>query len=477
MSLVKKLKETTISIVPLILIVIVLNLTIAPVGWDAVLMFVLGSIAIILGLSLFLLGNEIGIYPNGNRIGSGLMKKKNLKLLLANGLLIGLVITIAEPQVQVLAQQVTNHSQSISRMSLVVSISLGVGFFVAISFARIIFSISYRWILIGFYALIMILSLFVDQFFLGIAYDAGGATTGPMTVPFILALGVGLAGVRKTSHSEEDSFGLVGIASIGPILAVLVMALAAKGAPAVIAGGESVQHTLGQLFKNSFIEVLQALGPLVVLLGMYHVALLHLSRYQLIRTIQGLVYAALGLILFLVGVNGAFMPIGSAIGKLIGSSEQVWLLVPIGLFLGAVVVLAEPAVWVLTDQVRDVSGGSIKKSMVLLFFSIGVSIAVALAMVRVVYQLPLLYFIFPGYLIALLMTFKCPPLFTAIAFDSGGVASGPMSSSFLLAFTLGASASSGGNPFLDAFGVVALIAMTPLISIQVLGLLYRKRNA
>ena len=477
MSLVKKLKETTISIVPLILIVIVLNLTIAPVGWDAVLMFVLGSIAIILGLSLFLLGNEIGIYPNGNRIGSGLMKKKNLKLLLANGLLIGLVITIAEPQVQVLAQQVTNHSQSISRMNLVVSISLGVGFFVAISFARIIFSISYRWILIGFYALIMILSLFVDQFFLGIAYDAGGATTGPMTVPFILALGVGLAGVRKTSHSEEDSFGLVGIASIGPILAVLVMALAAKGAPAVITGGESVQHTLGQLFKNSFIEVLQALGPLVVLLGMYHVALLHLSRYQLIRTIQGLVYAALGLILFLVGVNGAFMPIGSAIGKLIGSSEQVWLLVPIGLFLGAVVVLAEPAVWVLTDQVRDVSGGSIKKSMVLLFFSIGVSIAVALAMVRVVYQLPLLYFIFPGYLIALLMTFKCPPLFTAIAFDSGGVASGPMSSSFLLAFTLGASASSGGNPFLDAFGVVALIAMTPLISIQVLGLLYRKRNA
>ncbi|NCC63746.1 MAG: DUF1538 domain-containing protein, partial [Spirochaetia bacterium] len=406
MSLVKKLKETTISIVPLILIVIVLNLTIASVGWGAVGLFVLGSIAIIVGLSLFLLGNEIGIYPNGNRIGSGLMKKKNLKFLLLNGFLIGLVITIAEPQVQVLAQQVTNHSQSISRMTLVVSISLGVGLFVAISFARIIFSISYRWLLIGFYALIMILSLFVDQFFLGIAYDAGGATTGPMTVPFILALGVGLAGVRKTSHSEEDSFGLVGIASIGPVLAVLVMALVAKGAPVAMAGDESIQYTIVQLFESSSLEVLQALGPLVVLLGMYHVALLHLSRYQLIRTIQGLVYAALGLILFLVGVNGAFMPIGSAIGKLIGSSEQVWLLIPIGLFLGAVVVLAEPAVWVLTDQVRDVSGGSIKKSMVLLFFSIGVSIAVALAMLRVVYQLPLLYFLFPGYLIALLMTYR-----------------------------------------------------------------------
>ena len=477
MNLFQNLRQTAISVIPILLIVIVLNLTIAPVGWEAVGSFALGSVAIILGLSLFLLGNDIGIYPNGSRIGSALMRKKNLPLLLINGLIIGLVITIAEPQVQVLAQQVNSLAPPISKTSLVIFISAGVGIFVAISFARIIFSISYRWILIAFYAVIVFLSFYTDQFFLGIAYDAGGATTGPMTVPFILALGVGLANVRKNAKSEEDSFGLVGIASIGPILAVLVMGLVAKN-PQYTAGANETAQTIlpsvGQLFGNSARDVLQALGPLAILLFIYQISLLHLTHFQVVRTVQGLVYAAVGLTLFLVGVNGSFMPVGSALGKLIGSTEMQWVLIPIGLILGAVVVLAEPAVWVLTDQVRDVSGGSIKNSMILLFFSLGVSIAVALAMTRIVYRIPLPYFLFPGYAIALILTFFCPALFTSIAFDSGGVASGPMSSSFLLAFTLGASASAKGDPFTDAFGIVALIAMTPLISIQILGLFYRK---
>lgn len=479
MKLLRNIRETAISVLPIVLIVIVLNMTIAPVGWDLVGSFALGSGAIILGLSLFLLGNDIGIYPIGNRIGSALMQKTNSKLMIANGFIIGLIITIAEPQVQVLAQQVNNLASNVDKRTLVVFISLGVGLFVALSFARIIFSVSYRWVLIGFYTVVLILSFFTDQFFLGIAYDAGGATTGPMTVPFILALGVGLAGVRKKSSSEEDSFGFVGLASIGPIFAVLLMGLLAKDFSSTSHATEvaqTVNPTIGALLVNSFFEVLQALGPLALLLIVYQVTLLKSPRFQVIRMVQGLVYAALGLILFLTGVNGAFMPVGSALGSLIGASDARWVLIPIGFFLGAVVVLAEPAVWVLTAQVRDVSGGSIKKSMVLLFFSIGVSVAVALAMVRVVYRLPLPLFLLPGYLIALALTFFCPPLFTAIAFDSGGVASGPMSSSFLLAFTLGISASTGGDPFSDAFGVVALIAMTPLITIQILGLLYRKRR-
>jgi len=315
---------------------------------------------------------------------------------------------------------------------------------------------------------------------LGIAFDAGGATTGPMTVPFILALGVGVAAVRKSAQSEQDSFGLVGIASIGPISAVLIMGLGTS--TAFQAGGSTeaavaeAAPSLGRLFITSMSEVAQALGPLAVLFLIFQVTLLHQQRRQFIRMLEGLIYAAIGLVLFLVGVNGAFMPVGTQLGALIGASEFTWVLIPIGLFLGAVVVLAEPAVWVLTDQVRDVSGGSIKKPMVLVFFSLGVSIAVALAMVRVVTHLPLIYFLIPGYILALLMMFWCPPLFTSIAFDSGGVASGPMSSSFLLAFTLGASTASGGNPFADAFGIVALIAMTPLVTIQLLGLLYKRRQ-
>jgi hypothetical protein len=440
--------------------------------------FILGAIAIILGLSLFLLGTDIGIIPVGQRTGSALTNRRSLPLLLMVGFVIGLIITIAEPQVQVLAQQVTTYIPSLNRTHLVLAISLGVGLFVSIAFARIVLAVSYRWVIVIFYLIVTLLALFSDTFFLGIAFDAGGATTGPMTVPFILALGVGVAGVRKSKQSEQDSFGLVGIASIGPISAVLLMGIMTSGdtlGPTLV---ESVATHLsfGELVVTSTREVSQALGPLAALFLLFQFTLLHQHRRQFIRMIQGLIYAAIGLTLFLIGVNGAFMPVGSQLGALMGGGSYQWVLIPLGFLLGAVVVLAEPAVWVLTDQVRDVSGGSIKKSMVLFFFSLGVSLAVGLAMVRVVYHLPLTYFLIPGYLVAMIMMFFCPPLFTSIAFDSGGVASGPMSSSFLLAFTLGASVALGGNPLADAFGIVALIAMTPLITIQMLGLLYRHRE-
>lgn len=480
MNLLRKFRETALSVIPILLIVVILQLTIAPVGWKSVLSFALGSASIIVGLSIFLLGTEIGIIPVGQRSGSALMKKRSLPLLLGIGFIIGLIVTIAEPQVQVLAQQVSLLAPQVSKTSLVLAISLGVGLFVAISFARIVLNISYRWTLIVFYLIVAVLATLSDTFFLGIAFDAGGATTGPMTVPFILALGVGVAGVRKSANSEQDSFGLVGIASIGPISAVLLMGLIRTFAPAESSvsteGVAEVGQSIGTLFLHSSMDVVQALGPLALLFLLFQITLLHQHRRQFIRMVEGLIYAAIGLVFFLVGVNGAFMPVGSQIGAMIGASNHTWVLIPLGLVLGAVVVLAEPAVWVLTDQVRDVSGGSIKKSMVLVFFSLGVSIAVALAMIRVVTRLPLFYFLVPGYILALAMMFRTPPLFTAIAFDSGGVASGPMSSSFLLAFTLGASAAGGGDPFTDAFGIVALIAMTPLVTIQLLGLLYQRRQ-
>ncbi|WP_422479549.1 DUF1538 domain-containing protein [Pleomorphochaeta sp. DL1XJH-081] len=479
LDLVRKFRETALSVVPLLLIVIVLQLTIAPIGWDAVGVFAIGSLLIIVGLSLFLLGTEIGIVPVGQNTGSALVKKRNLPLMLTVGFIIGVVITIAEPQVQVLAGQVTLLAPHVNKNTLVIAISLGVGLFVAVSFARIIFSTSYRYLILTFYLMVMVLAILVDSFFLGIAFDAGGATTGPMTVPFILALGVGVAGVRKSKNSEQDSFGLVGIASIGPIAAVLIMGLGGKTESSSVGFSETetaVEIGFSGVLGSSAIEVVQALAPLALLFVIFQITLLHQQRRTVIRMIQGLIYAGVGLVLFLVGVNGAFMPVGRLLGASIGASSHLWVLIPIGLFLGAVVVLAEPAVWVLTDQVRDVSGGSINRSMVLVFFSIGVSIAVGLAMLRVVSGLPLALFLIPGYAIAMLLMFLSPPFFTAIAFDSGGVASGPMSSSFLLAFTLGASAAAGGDPFSDAFGIVALIAMTPLITIQLLGIIYKRRS-
>lgn len=481
MNLLRKLRETSLSVLPIIAIVVVLQLTIAPIGWDDVMRFSFGGFLIIIGLSLFLLGTDIGIIPVGQRIGSALMQKRNLPLLMGVSFIIGLFITMAEPQVHVLARQVELLAPHISRTILTLSIALGIGLFVAIAFARLILSFSYRLTLIVLYILLAILALLADNFFLGIAFDAGGATTGPLTVPFILALGIGVAGVRKSSTSEQDSFGYVGIAAIGPVAAVLVMGIMSRflgGSPGTtVAGNEvSVIPSFTHILVETVVDVFQALTPLALLLVVFQFTLIHQHRRQVIRMFEGLLYATIGLIFFLVGVNGAFMPVGSEIGALIGESSMNWLLIPIGFFLGAVVVLAEPAVWILTDQVSEVSGGSIKKSLVLVFFSIGISLAVGLAMIRVIFHLPLAYFLIPGYLIALILTFFSPPLFTSIAFDSGTVASGPMSSSFLLAFTLGASSATGGSPFADAFGIMALIAMTPLISIQVLGMLYAKKN-
>ncbi|MFA7019757.1 MAG: DUF1538 family protein, partial [Sphaerochaetaceae bacterium] len=366
MKLLRKLRETSLSVIPIILIVIILQLTIAPVGWNNIGRFAFGGLLIIIGLSLFLLGTDIGIIPVGQRIGSALMHKRNLPLLLGVSFIIGLFITMAEPQVHVLARQVELLAPHISRTILTVSIALGIGIFVAIAFGRLILGLSYRWTLIVLYAIVTILAIITDKFFLGIAFDAGGATTGPLTVPFILALGIGVAGVRKSDTSEEDSFGYVGIAAIGPVSAVLLMGIISRlsgGTPdgAIVSQEATVIPSFTHILVETLGEVVQALSPLALLLIIFQLTLLHQHKKQIIRMFEGLLYAAVGLIFFLVGVNAAFMPVGSEIGALIGASPMNWLLIPIGFFLGAVVVLAEPAVWVLTDQVREVSGGSIKK--------------------------------------------------------------------------------------------------------------------
>jgi hypothetical protein len=474
-KLLSKVKETSMSVLPIVLIVFILNLTIAPIGWSSFGIFSLGALSIIIGLTLFLIGLDISIVPTGHNIGSSLMSKRNLPLLISVGFIIGLFVTVADPQVQVFANQVTSLAPHIAKTPLIWAFGIGIGFFVALSFARIIFKIPYRYLIIFFYTLMVAVSFAIDPFFVGIAFDAGGATTGPLTVPLIIAFGVGMASVRRSSTSEQDSFGLVGLSALGPIAALLTMGLISKGNNTTVSTvvSETNNSTLGSLIGSTTVEVLQALIPLLILFIIFEVTLLHQKRRQRIRMVEGLIYVTIGLIFFLVGVNGAFMPIGSKIGSTIGRNP---ILIPIGLLFGAVIVLAEPAVWVLTNQVNEVSGGTIKKRLVLIFFSIGISLAVGLAMVRIIYRLPLFYLLLPGYALAMILSFFTPPLFTAIAYDSGAVASGPMSASFLIAFTLGASTSGGGDPFTDGFGMMALIVMTPMVTLQLLGLIYKRQK-
>ena len=496
-----KLKETAVSILPISVIVLVLNWTIAPLGTAMTLQFLLGSLFTILGLALFLLGADIGILPIGEKAGAALTSRRNLPLLLISAFFIGFFITIAEPDVQVLAKQVCSVAQDTNAVVLLLMIAVGIGLFTSIGLLRTVLHIPLKYLLTGFYVLVFIAAAVAPKDYLAVAFDSGGATTGPMTVPFILALGVGVAAVQSRGKGGKDaSFGMTGMASIGPILAVLILGICMAGSASGQKAAETVpqsenaveaqmqqtpqatqteapQQKTGRgvyahLLPEVLVDVAKALLPLIVMFVVFQFTLLHLPPHAIMRMSVGLGYAFVGLVLFMLGVNGGFMPAGDIIGYTVALTDYRYILVLIGVFLGAVVVCAEPAVWVLTKQVEEISGGTIRRSVIFAALSFGVAFSVGLSILRVLTGFSLWYVLLAGYAVALVLAFFCPGLFTAIAFDSGGVASGPMTTTFILSFTLGISNALGGNPLTDAFGVIALVAMAPLITIQILGILY-----
>lgn len=486
----EKLKETFFSIGPIVLIVLLLSVTVVPISFAQVISFLISASFTIVGLSFFLLGADIGIVPIGEKAGSALISKKNLALLLVISFLIGFIITIAEPDVQVLASQICSVNSSINSMFLVMLIAIGVAFFVCVGLLRTILQVPIKIFYFLGYILIFTLAFLAPKEFFAISFDAGGATTGPMTVPFIIALGMGVASVKsnKNADSKADNFGLTGMASMGPILAVLVMGLFANSTSAsavteqtlatVVANETTLRSELIKLvssISHAFFDVLKALLPLVGLFIFFLLFLFKMTAFQIIRISVGLFYSFFGLVLFLTGVNSGFIPTGLQIGTTLASSHS-WLLIILGFLIGAIVVCAEPAVWVLTKQVEEISGGTIKRQVLLGSLSIGVAVAVGLAIIRVLYPFPIFYLLIPAFSIALLLLFFCPTMFSAIAFDSGGVASGPMTASFVLSLALGASSATGGDPMMDGFGVIALVATAPLIAIQVLGLIFAKRS-
>lgn len=497
MNILSKFKETLFSVLPVMLVVLILGLTVAPMSFSIMTRFVLGGLLVITGLTLFLLGVDIGILPVGEQSGAALTAKRNLPLLLAASFLIGFIVTVAEPDVQVLANQVLSIASGVSKWGLILMIASGVGIFVSLGILRTVLSIPLNIILTISYIFIFILAFFTPPIFQGVSFDSGGATTGPMTVPFIMALGVGVAAVRsksssktlnasKKASSNDDSFGLTGIASIGPVLAVVLYGILLNNTSnsELLSETENTHVLSGRgififinLLPSIFREVAFALAPLVTMAALFQFFLLKMPPMQVVRMIRGFILSFAGLILFLCGAQGGFMPAGDALGKILGTASQtgsLWtiLLVATGIIFGAIVVCAEPAVWVLTNQVEAISGGTIKRKILLLALSAGVALSTGISMLRVLFGFSLWYILIPGYALALILSFISPRLFTGIAFDSGGVASGPMTSTFILSFTLGASKASGGNPSVDAFGVIALVAMTPLIAIQLLGIIF-----
>ena len=471
----EKLLESLQAVLPIVAIVLVLCFSIAPVSPSILLCFLLGAAMIIVGIMFFTLGAEMSMSPMGERVGAVLTKSRSVPLIIGVGFVLGFLITISEPDLQVLANQVP----SIPNMTLILSVAAGVGFFLVVAFLRMLLSIALPKLLVVFYALIFVLAAFVPKEFLAVAFDSGGVTTGPITVPFIMALGVGVAAIRSDRHAADDSFGLVALCSVGPILAVLLLGILFQASdstyipPVLPDVGDSVE--LWQLFHVSLPtylkEIATSLLPIVLMFGIFQLVALKLDRRSLGRIGVGLLYTYMGLVLFLTGANVGFMPAGNYLGQVLAGRSFRWVLVPIGMLIGYFIVKAEPAVYVLNKQVEEVTDGAISASTMGAALSAGVSLSVGLAMVRVLTGISILWFLIPGYAFAIGISFVVPKLYTAIAFDAGGVASGPMTATFLLPLAQGACVAVGGNIVTDAFGVVAMVAMTPLITVQLMGLM------
>ena len=472
----EKIKEALVSALPITAIVYILALTpLFNLSQTELITFTVGAVMLVLGIGLFSLGADLAMTPMGSHVGSGLSKQKKLGLLLGVCFVLGMLITIAEPDLQVLANQV---SAVMNGTVLIYAVGLGVGSFLVIAILKIVFRKSLSHILMLFYMLLFAMALMLvvrgNDALLPMGFDSGGVTTGPITVPFIMALGVGISNVLGDRRSKENSFGLVALCSVGPILAVLLLGIFSSSNLTYEVPDYTVSedilgaflHTAGHTCK----EVAIALGLIVVFFLICQFTFLKLSGKYLKKIAVGVIFTYLGLVIFLTGVNVGFMPIGYKLGHTLASGSST-LLIGFGLVCGILTVLAEPAIHVLNAQVEDVTGGLVSKKSMMIGLCIGVGASIALSMIRIVYDFSLVYYVIPGYFIALALSLFVPPVYTAIAFDSGGVASGPMTSGFILPLAVGACVALQGEEAVlrDGFGVVALVAMTPLITIQLLG--------
>lgn len=470
----EKIIESIAAVVPITVIVFLLSISITPIKTGTFLLFLFGALMLILGMGLFTLGADLSMIPMGEGIGVSLSKARTRFVPLTVCLMLGVLITIAEPDLQVLAEQVP----AIPNRILILTVALGVGLFLVLAELRMMFKIPLSYTLLFFYLIVFVLAYLPPNTFIPVSFDSGGVTTGPITVPFIMALGIGMASVRSDKNASSDSFGLIALCSIGPILSVLFLGVFYSPREAVytaktlqeLSTTKAVAREFMLAFPAYMKEVGLAILPIIVLFAGFQLFFRRFHGIGLLKIFSGLVYTYLGLVLFLTGVNVGFMPAGQYIGAEVAGSSKSWLILPIGMVIGYFIVKAEPAVKVLTKQVEEVSSGYISQRSIEHSLSIGVALSVGLSMLRILTGISILWFLIPGYAISLLLTFFVPQIFTGIAFDSGGVASGPMTATFLLPLAMGACEAVGGNMLTDAFGIVAMVAMTPLLTIQLLGL-------
>lgn len=479
----QKLKEKTLeslsSVLPVAGIVLALSIFLVPLDIGDMMIFLVSTAMLVVGMGMFQLGAEMSMTPLGEGIGNELSKTKKIRVIVFISFVTGLLITIAEPDLQVLSNQVP----SIPTKILIWTVAVGVGLFLVLAVLRIMFKVDLSVLLTVLYGLLLILSLFIPNDFFAVAFDSGGVTTGPMTVPFIMAMGLGLSSARGDKNASSDSFGLVALSSVGPILAVMILGcLYSPKETTTLTSEMAAAETMQDVFRIFAAEipyyakeVLISLLPITAVCAVFQWARRKFHARQLIRIAIGFLYTYAGLVLFLCGVNVGFAPIGIMLGKEL-TANCSWLVIPIGMLIGFFIVKAEPAIQILNHQVQTVTQGTIPGKSMNRCLSAGVAISIGLAVLRILIGLPIQYILIPGYILALIMSKFVPKIFVGIAFDSGGVASGPMTSTFLLPFCIGVSEAVDGNLMTEAFGIVALVALTPLIAIQLMGLQYRVKT-
>ena len=475
-NLIDKVKEALLSIMPITLIVLLLSFTICPLPNDIFISFFIGAILMTVGIGLFSLGADTSMTQMGTYIGTKLTSSRKIPLIILIAVMVGILITASEPDLQVLAGYTP-----IDTTLFVIAVSLGVGLFLAVAIIQIIFNIKLKYILLVGYGIILIMAFFVDPAFLPVAFDAGGVTTGAMSVPFIMSIGAGIAAISSQKSGNNNSFGLMSVCSMGPVIVVmiigLIMGIDNTTYVPEIAESFTNSQEMGQLYLSSLPEYMADVGmglvPILLFFFLFQLIMGKLGKNELIKISIGALYTFIGIVLFLTGVNVGFMSVGSYIGKTLASSDWPWLIVPVGIILGYFITSAEPAVQVLEKQAEVATSGMIPPKLLSNTMAIGVAVSTGIAMIRALTGISMLPFIVAGYAIAVGLSFIVPSIFTSIAFDAGGVASGTMTATFLLPLAVGVCEASGGNVMTDAFGVIALVAMTPAISIQIVGWIYK----
>lgn len=482
----EKLKEVLTSVLPITFIVLILHFTISPLETNMLYAFLIGSALVIIGLTVFLFGIDQGLEPIGHGVGNAITHSNSYAVIITVSLILGFFISYAEPDLHILANQVDSvTSGQFNNKLMVIAVSVGIGVMMTLGLLRILKYIPLKFVFTGAYALILILSLFSTSDFLAIAFDASGATTGAITVPFILALAAGISSMKKDSKSNEaDSFGLVGISSTGAILGVLITSLFLKGGklegalPEVDITSTNLLDAYGSKLFHIAWESFLTLLPIIIVYILFQVFFFKHKKKKVIDIVRGIVLTFIGLVVFLLGVNGGFMKVGTQIGIQLASMESSIPVFIVALLLGLTTVLAEPAVHVLTHQVEDVTGGSVKRNMVLIFLSVAVGLAIFMSALRILLpDIQLWMYLLPGFGLAVILSYFVPDLFVGMAFDAGGVASGPMTATFSLAFVQGIAAQvPTADVVADGFGMIAIVAMMPIVAIELLGALYQAKS-